>query len=111
MHPVAAQHGNAVSVVEPGPVGGDFAHKYGPGAGRPAESPYAASRARFQAVQDGGYATAQTNEEIAEIVWQVAEAEHPLLRYQTSEMVSKMLGLKLKDMNGERVIGMTSRWI
>jgi NAD(P)-dependent dehydrogenase (short-subunit alcohol dehydrogenase family) len=111
LHPVAAQHGINVSIVEPGPVSGDFAHKYGPGGGRPAEGPYAASRARFQVVQDGGYAAAQTNAEIAEILWQVAEAEAPLLRYQTSEMVSKMLGLKLKDMSGERVIGMTSRWI
>ncbi|MFM2073329.1 MAG: hypothetical protein RLZZ623_3593 [Actinomycetota bacterium] len=108
--PVVAQHGIHVSLVEPGPVAGDFAHKHGPPAGRNV-GPYAESRARFQVVQDGGYAVAQTNQEIAALLADVAEAETPMLRYQTSEMVSKMLGLKIKDMSGERVIGMTSRWI
>lgn len=110
LHPVAAEHGIKVSLVEPGPVTGEFAHKYAP-AGRTSDGLYAEARARFQVVQDGGYAAAQTNEEIADILWSVATSDAPLLRYQTSEMVSKVLGLKLKDMSGERVTGMTSRWI
>lgn len=111
LQPVAAQHGIHISVVEPGPVTGDFAHKYGPGGGHRHDGPYGPARARFQAVQDGGYAVAQTNEDVAEQLWQVATAEQPLLRYQTSEMVQKMVGSKIKDMTGERVVGMTSRWI
>jgi NAD(P)-dependent dehydrogenase (short-subunit alcohol dehydrogenase family) len=110
LHPVAAQHGISVSIVEPGPVTGDFAHKYGPG-DRAADGPYAEARARFQVVQDGGYAAAQTNEEIAEILWNIATSDTPLLRYQTSEAVSKLLGIKLKDMSGERVTGLTGRWV
>ena len=58
-----------------------------------------------------GYDSAQTNEEIAAFLWQVATAEQPALRYQTSDTVARMVGLKLKDMTGERVTGMTSKWI
>ena len=111
LHPVAAQHGVHLSVVEAGPVGVEFAQRYGPPASRSINSPYAAARARFQAVQDGGYANAQTNEEIAAILWDVATAESPSLRYQSSEMVSKVVGMKFKDMTGERITGLTARWI
>jgi NAD(P)-dependent dehydrogenase (short-subunit alcohol dehydrogenase family) len=111
LHPVVAQHGIHLSVVQPGPVAGDFAHKYGAPSGRTESGPYDEARAKFQAVQDGGYETAQTNEEIAEFLWRVATAEQPALRYQTSDMVARMVGLKLKDLTGERVTGMTSRWI
>lgn len=111
LHPVAAQHGIHVSIVEPGPVAGEFAHRYGPPAGRVADGPYEVARAKFQAVQDAGYGTAQTNEEIARFLWQVVSTESPLLRYQTSELVTRMVALKLKDLTGERVTGMTSNWI
>jgi NAD(P)-dependent dehydrogenase (short-subunit alcohol dehydrogenase family) len=111
LRPVVARHGIHVSVVEPGPVAGDFAHKYGAPSGRTTGGPYDESRAKFQAVQDKGYDAAQTNEEIAAFLWQVATDEQPALRYQTSDTVSRMVGLKLKDMSGERVTGMTSRWI
>ena len=110
LHPVVAQHGISVSIVEPGPVAGDFAHKYAP-SGRVAGGPYDAPRAKFQAVQDMGYDNAQTNEEVAAFLWQVATAERPALRYQTSDTVARMVGLKLKDVSGERVTGMTSGWI
>ena len=62
-------------------------------------------------MQDAGYQTAQSNEEIAVALWQVATADDPALRCQTSDDVSKFVGLKLKDLSGERVTGMTSRWI
>jgi NAD(P)-dependent dehydrogenase (short-subunit alcohol dehydrogenase family) len=111
LHPVIAPFGIHVSLVEPGPVAGDFAEKYGPGAGRPADGPYADAYSRFKAVQSGGYETAQTNQEIAEHLWSVAVAEHPVLRYQTSELVERLVGLKLKDMTGERVTGATAKWV
>jgi NAD(P)-dependent dehydrogenase (short-subunit alcohol dehydrogenase family) len=111
LSPVVARFGVHLSMIEPGPVAGVFVDKSrGPGA--PAEtSPYATARARFQTVQDGAFEVAQTNEEIATLLWRVATAEAPALRYQTSEMVEKMVGLKLKDMSGERVLGMTARWV
>ncbi|MGD9701037.1 MAG: SDR family oxidoreductase [Acidimicrobiia bacterium] len=111
LHPVAAQHGVQISIVEPGPVSGDFAHKHGPPVSRTEDGPYAAARAAFQRVQDGGYDTAQTSEEIAAVLWQVACADEPVLRYQTSDDVAKIVGLKVKDVTGERVTGLTARWI
>ena len=72
---------------------------------------YAESYARFKQVQAGGFATAQTNDEIAAFLWSVAIAEQPVLRYQTSELVEKLVGLKLKDMTGERITGLTARWV
>jgi hypothetical protein len=108
---VAASFGIHLSVVQPGPVAGEFVHKSRGPSGRSDDSPYTAARTRFQAVQDGGYETAQTNEEIAELIGRIAEEDTPKLRYQTSENVAKMVGMKLKDMSGERVTGFTRRWI
>ena len=111
LHPVVAQHGIHLSIVEPGPVIGTFATASGPPAGRTAEGPYIAARARFQTVQDAGYESAQTNEDIARVLWRVATDEAPVLRYQTSDGVAKLVGVKLKDTTGERVTGLTARWI
>ena len=111
LHPVVAQHGIRISIIEPGPVSGEFQHRSGSPMGRTDHSPYAAARARFQAVQDAGYEIAQSTEEIATVLWQVASSDSPVLRYPTADGVAKLLGLKLKDITGERVTGMTSRWI
>jgi NAD(P)-dependent dehydrogenase (short-subunit alcohol dehydrogenase family) len=109
--PVVATHGIKVSVVEPGPVAGDFATRTPAPSGRTGSSPYAAARERFQSVQDEGYSVAQTNEQIAEVLWEVASSEAPLLRYQTSDPVARLIGKKLKDMTGERVLALTSAWV
>jgi len=109
--PVAAQFGVHVSLVEPGPVSGVFVDKSRGPQQQSSDGPYAEPRGRFQAVQDSAFDAAQTNEEIAQLLWDVAAADEPMLRYQTSELVEKMVGLKFKDMSGQRVLGMTSRWI
>jgi NAD(P)-dependent dehydrogenase (short-subunit alcohol dehydrogenase family) len=109
--PVAAQFGVRVSMIEPGPVSGVFVDKSRSPQQQSSDSPYAAQRGRFQAVQDGAFDAAQTNEEIAQFLWDVSTSDDPKLRYQTSEMVEKMVGLKFKDMTGDRVLGMTSRWV
>ena len=109
--PVAAQFGVQVSMVEPGPVSGVFVDKSRGPQQQSSDGPYAEPRGRFQAVQDSAFDAAQTNDEIAELLWDVATTDEPMLRYQTSELVEKMVGLKFKDMTGQRVLGMTSRWI
>jgi NAD(P)-dependent dehydrogenase (short-subunit alcohol dehydrogenase family) len=109
--PVVARFGVQVAMVEPGPVVGEFRDKSVTADGGGDASPYAAMRGAFMAIQEGGYEVAQTNAEIATVIADVAFADAPVLRYQTSEMVSKMVGLKLKDMTGERVVGMTGRWL
>jgi NAD(P)-dependent dehydrogenase (short-subunit alcohol dehydrogenase family) len=110
LNPVAAQFGIRISVIEPGPVAGDFATKHGVPDKR-ADGPYLAAREKFAVIQDGGFANAQSNEEVAEMIVDIAVADEPMFRYQTSEMVTKVIGLKLNDMSGERVAKMTARWI
>ena len=46
----------------------------------------------------------QTPTEIANILLEVASAEKPQLRYQTSELSHKMVGLKLVDPTGNKTI-------
>ena len=111
LHPVAAQVGVHVSVVEPGPVLGQFVQHGNAPSERAADGPYAASRARFQVIQEGGYQAAQPAQEIAAVLVEVATAETPVFRYQTSESVSKLVGVKLKDLTGERLTGLTARWV
>lgn len=111
LHPVVALHGVRISIVEPGPVAGDFAHRAAAPASRTGDGPYVEARAKFQAVQDAGFANAQTNEEIAASLWEVATAPDPVLRYQTSNDVTKLIALKVKDLTGERITGRTGRWL
>jgi NAD(P)-dependent dehydrogenase (short-subunit alcohol dehydrogenase family) len=111
LHPIAAGFGIAVSVVEPGPVSGEFADRHGAPASRTPDGPYSAIRERFVEAQKLGYATAQTNDEVAAVLWQVATADAPMFRYQTSEQVKRILSRKLVDLTGERVTGMLRRWI
>ena len=111
IHPVVAQHGVSISVVEPGPVAGDFVGKSGPTPVRPSGGPYTTSRARFQAVQDASDEFAQSNDEIADFLLQVSAAAVPMLRYQTSKMVERTVGLKLNDLSGERVASVIQRWV
>jgi hypothetical protein len=108
---VAAQFGILISMVEPGPVAGVFVEKSRAPHPNAGDSPYALPRSRFEAVQTGAFDAAQTNEEIAEMLWDVATSEQPALRAQTSELVQRMVGQKLKDLSGERLLKMTSRWV
>lgn len=111
MHPVVAQFGITVSIVEPGPVVSSFAGKLAAPNARIDPGVYAASRQRFheqQAISDAG---AQSSADIAEMIVRVAGERRPVLRYQTSEMVQRLVGLKLNDMTGERITTLTSRWV
>ena len=110
LHPVAASFGVHVSVVEPGPVSGEFVQKSG-GVGDRSDGPYAAMRERFELVQHNGYDMAQTPPDIAAVLWRVATAESPDLRCQTSDGISRLAGIKLKDLTGNRVTGLTRSWI
>jgi NAD(P)-dependent dehydrogenase (short-subunit alcohol dehydrogenase family) len=111
LHPVAAQFGVHVSIVEPGPVVGVFSTKLAAPASRTADSPYAEIRARFQVLKESSARGGQSNAEVADVIVDVASAEKPVLRYQTSEMVAKLVGLKLNDLSGERWTGITARWV
>jgi NAD(P)-dependent dehydrogenase (short-subunit alcohol dehydrogenase family) len=111
LHPVIARFGVHLSLVEAGPVANEFRERSsGVGADRH-EGVYAELWKAFSAVADAGYVGAQTNEEVAAVIVAVAAAEAPVLRYQTSEAVTKLVGRKLADLTGERVTSMTARWL
>jgi NAD(P)-dependent dehydrogenase (short-subunit alcohol dehydrogenase family) len=112
LQPVVAPFGVHVSVIEPGPVAGEFVqHAAIAGFGRQDGGPYSQARAKFQIVQDGGYEHAETPEQVAAVILEVANSPSPLLRYQTSAGISRFAGIKVKDLTGERVTGLTSAWI
>jgi len=111
LHPVAATFGVDVCIVEPGPVTGTFVDSSTGAGARAADSPYVAVRERFSAVQRGAYEIAQTPQEIAAVLLDVATTPTPHLRYQTSDGGSRLIGVKIKDLTGERLTGLTRSWI
>jgi NAD(P)-dependent dehydrogenase (short-subunit alcohol dehydrogenase family) len=111
MHPVVATFGIHVSVIEPGPVAGDFREHTASPSRREAADPYAPARTAFQKIQSAGFDNAQSNDDIAALVWQVASAPAPVLRYQSSDTVARLIGQKLKDLSGERFTGLMARWV
>jgi NAD(P)-dependent dehydrogenase (short-subunit alcohol dehydrogenase family) len=111
LQPVMASFGVHLSVVQPGPVAGDFRARSGGIDGRMASGPYAELWRRFLQVADAGYERPQTAEAVAEVIVEVAGAAHPKLRYQTSSSVERLVGLKLADSSGERVTAMTGGWL
>jgi NAD(P)-dependent dehydrogenase (short-subunit alcohol dehydrogenase family) len=111
MHPVITRFGVYPSLIEPGPVADEFVSKSAATPPRSNSGPYAALRSGFMAAQSGAFATAQPCEEIAEAIWQIANAEKPSLRYQPNVFSSKLSSKKLADLSGDRITSITGRWL
>jgi NAD(P)-dependent dehydrogenase (short-subunit alcohol dehydrogenase family) len=111
LSPVAAAFGVHVSVVEAGPVTGNFQQRSLGVQDRPASSPFLPLWQQFSAIAERGYEGAQTPQEIADAIVAVACDPAPALRYQSSPSVKRLLGLKLADVSGERITGMTRSWL
>jgi len=111
LFPVAAKFGVHVSLVEPGPVTTEFLANSSTAAAKGIEGPYAEVRRVFARLQAGAYVGAPGSDDIAEQIVAVADDPSPKLRYQTSEGVTKTMAVKLKDLTGERVTAMTSKWL
>jgi NAD(P)-dependent dehydrogenase (short-subunit alcohol dehydrogenase family) len=110
MHPVALEFGVHLSLVEAGPVDNGFMNRHhAPDA--QLDPRYTQLRANYRATQAKGYTMAQHDDEIAAVVYDVVTADQPVLRYQTSELVLKMVANKLKDLTGERVTRSTRSWV
>jgi NAD(P)-dependent dehydrogenase (short-subunit alcohol dehydrogenase family) len=109
--PVAATFGVHVSVVEAGPVSGNFQERSGGVQRRDPSSPFDPLWKRFSEVADRGYEAAQTPEAVADVIAAVASELAPAPRYQTSSSVKRLLGVKLADLSGERVLGITRSWL
>jgi NAD(P)-dependent dehydrogenase (short-subunit alcohol dehydrogenase family) len=111
LSPVAATFGVHVSVVEAGPVSGNFRERSGGVQERDTSSPFVQLWQRFSAIAERGYAAAETPEEVAGVIVAVASDPAPALRYQTSSSVNRLLGVKLADLTGERVLAITGSWL
>ena len=101
--------GIKVTVVEPGPVSTDFAHrslKYGT---RLDDNPYQEILEGANKAQTERLKTAQTPEEIAVLIKEIIESEKPHFRYQTREDGKKMAELKFKDITGDSVVEATRK--
>ena len=96
--------GIKVTVIEPGPVSTDFAHrslKYGT---RLDENPYQRILEGANKAMEERLKNAQTAEEIAQLIKEVIETEKPHFRYQTREDGKQLAESKFKDITGDSVI-------
>jgi NAD(P)-dependent dehydrogenase (short-subunit alcohol dehydrogenase family) len=108
LHPVAAASGVAVIIVEPGPVQSDHRNRAVTTDGSAA---LASMRDRYVAMTEATFERAQAPERSAEIILAAAEDPAPKLRYQTSRLVTHIVGLKLRDLDGDAITGLTKGWI
>jgi len=113
LHPVAAQFGVKVSIVEPGPVATEFSGR-SQGAGREhldvEGDPYGELWSRYQAFMAAGASRKQNIDEAAKVILDVASSPEPHLRYQTSRFTSRLIGMKLADLDGSVVTDFTAGW-
>ncbi|WP_260634769.1 SDR family oxidoreductase [Streptomyces angustmyceticus] len=112
--PVAARLGVTVSVVEPGAVATEFVNNIGLDlAGEVAAAgPYAdALRAYLDRTVAQFGNGAQTPAEAAGAVLEALTADRPAFRLQTSDWARDFTGVKLADLDGSAVLGLTGGWV
>jgi NAD(P)-dependent dehydrogenase (short-subunit alcohol dehydrogenase family) len=109
--PVAAAFGIHVSVVEAGPVQGNFVERSGGVQHHGSSGLFDHLRRKFSAVADLGYQSAETPQQVAEVIVGIANNPAPNPRYQTSSSVERLLAIKLKDLSGERTQRLTKSWL
>ncbi|MGW1889909.1 SDR family oxidoreductase [Streptomyces sp. NPDC002004] len=112
--PVAAAHGVAVSVIEPGAVATEFVANVG------VDLEAAVAEAGVYAPQLSAYLNrtvaqfldgAQTAEGAALSVIEALTADEPVFRLQTSDWARGFVGTKLTDLEGSAVLGLTEGWV
>ena len=109
--PVAKRLGIHVSLIEPGPVNTEFVARVldrrvqvdGPNAA----DPYAAMRASYLAGTEQAFAAVgQTGADVARVIVEAATAEHPHLRYTTSDLARTIVSRKYVDPTGDSVLAL-----
>ncbi|MFF0065056.1 SDR family oxidoreductase [Streptomyces sp. NPDC005279] len=112
--PVAAKLGVTVSVVEPGAVATEFVSNIGvdPEAAIAAAGPYAdAMRVYVDRTISQFLSGAQSPAEAADSVLEALTADRPAFRIQTSDWARGFTGIKLTDLDGSAVLGLTGGWV
>jgi NAD(P)-dependent dehydrogenase (short-subunit alcohol dehydrogenase family) len=111
LYPVARAFGVHVTVVQPGAVTGEFRAHAGGVHAVDADSPFAAMRTSYETLMEGAAAGAVHPDEIAAAIVAVANDPSPVPRVQVPESTARLIGVKLKDLTGERVVGITAKWL
>ncbi len=113
LQPVAATVGVGVCVIEPGAVGSEFVANAGvdreallTGAGV-----YAPAFGSYLERTAGAFANAQAVEEVGALVAATLEVDPLPFRLQTSDGARAFVGIKLADLDGSKVTGLTSGWV
>ncbi|HEX3962932.1 MAG TPA: SDR family oxidoreductase [Trebonia sp.] len=108
LHPVLAQLGIRVSIVEPGPVVSEHGTRalHLPVTG---DEELAAIQRRYLAA--AANARGQSATGAAAAVLSCADDPIPKLRYQSSRFTTKLVGLKLADPDGATITAMTGSWL
>ncbi len=108
--PVVAPFGITVSIVEPGAVSSEFVGNLD----RPepsVEDPYASQLAAYLRRSQAAFAAAQSSPDAASVIVEAATTDEPRFRWQTTEAASTFVGLSLADLEGTRVLDLTSTWV
>ena len=99
--PVVAEFGIAVVLVEPGPVSTKFVQNVdGLSALGDLDDPYLPLLQRYLANTATAFESAQSPQEVADVVLTALTDENPALRYQTSPAVTARAAAKLADTTG-----------
>jgi NAD(P)-dependent dehydrogenase (short-subunit alcohol dehydrogenase family) len=111
--PVAATVGVRVSVVEPGPVTSSFVANAGLDldAMLAAAGPYAPALVGYAARVAAAFTHAQSSRDAAAVVVETLLAANPAFRVQTSDTARSFVSVKLGDLTGHAVQGLTSTWV
>jgi NAD(P)-dependent dehydrogenase (short-subunit alcohol dehydrogenase family) len=109
MHPVVAPAGIRVSIIEPGPVDSDHINRSV--MLTPSDDAVAALKTRYLEMTAGTFERAQSPAKVAETILACADDAQPKLRYQTSRLVTKIVGMKLNDLDGDAITTMTASWL
>ncbi|MEV4055509.1 SDR family oxidoreductase [Amycolatopsis sp. NPDC049688] len=110
--PVAAAQGVTVCVVEPGAVATEFVNNVGVDERLFAEAgPYAGSPQKYIANVTQSFQSAQTADEVAEVILGAMTADAPAFRIQTSKWAEEFAAVKFADLDGSAVQRLTGGWL
>jgi len=115
LHPVAAQHGVKISVVEPGAIATEFINNAGESVAErmnnvDAYTPQVQAYVKHitEAFAPG---SAQTPQDIADVIASVVAEDEPKFRYQTGERSAMFAAMSLSDIDGSAVTTATGSWV
>ncbi len=114
--PVAKTFGVHIAVIEPGAVASAFIANATPSIqslSNSTDDPYQELWQKYLKRTQSAFdpSAVQSPADVAKVVVQVASEENPHFRYQTSSGSHAFVGQKLSDMDGSKVVNMTSTWI